>query len=87
MMRYFVILLFSIFFFASCKQPSAFTCYICKSTAILDSGGVKKYVNLADYTKCNVDEATINKYQSDHNKVDTLAAGVVMDTVTLCSRF
>jgi uncharacterized lipoprotein YajG len=85
-MKCIVILLFSVSLFASCKQ-SAFTCYICKSTAITDSAGVKKYVNLADYTKCNVAEAAINKYQSDHNIVDTSAPDVVIETVTLCSRF
>jgi len=87
MMKRIGILLFSFLVFASCTQRSVFTCYICKSTVITDSGGVKEYVNLADYTKCNVDNAVIDTYQAAHNKVDTNISGVIVDTTTLCSQF
>ena len=69
------------------KQRSAFTCYICKTTAIADSDGVKTYRNLSDYTRCNVDKTTIDAYEARHNVSDTLLSGIVIDTVTLCSQF
>jgi len=88
MMRYVPILLFSFFVgFASCTQRSAFTCYICKSTVVTDSNGSKTYLNLPDYSKCNIDKSEIDTYQAAHNKVDTPASGVVVDTNTLCSQF
>ena len=69
------------------KQRSAFTCYICKTTAIADSDGVKTYRNLPDFTKCNVDKSKIDAYQAGHNVSDSLLPGIVIDTVTLCSQF
>ena len=85
-MRGIVLLLFSLLFFTSCTQRSIFTCYICKSTVVTDSNGTKEYVNLADYSKCNIDESVIDSYQVLHNRIDTVA-GVVVDTTTLCSQF